>query len=353
MVLSPALELGGIVTAVQNNCHISDARYARDLTLCTFLLKMRELYRWEHDIPLGRDMPNAEVGDWMNAREHLWEDLAEYTFEPLPLPVGAVDPFDVAAANRQLLPHGLIYSGGYGRSSKPQFFLGQLLRREERQGHTVYVAGCEYARDLDTPPGMLLDGAIIVRTEALRRWLWERYEEWRWNRRNPAMARALACYPFEQDPEAALAAMTECETESVILHEVGEAKVGDILGTAWEEMLSDLLQTRAEIMVRAVRDLYADCLSTLPELLRRRDAAALHFHFANFVGMRKKLFPELAAAYETWAESGAREALEQVAESGTRRWRQLAEELLESHARLGPAASREIEARIDGVTGSG
>ncbi len=349
----PPLELGGIVTAVQNNCHISDARHARDLTLCTFLLKMREFYRWENDIPLDRDMPNAEVGDWMNAREHLWEDLADYAFEPLPLPAGQVDPFDVTTANHQLLPHGLIYSGGYGHSSKPQFFLGQLLRQEQRQGHTVFVAGCEYARDLDTAPGMLLDGAIIVRTEALRRWLWERYEEWRWNRRNPALARALACYPFEQDSDAALTAMTERETESVILHEVGEACAGEMLGPAWDAMLADLLQTRAEIMARAVRDLYADCLSTLPELLRRDDGAALHFHFANFVGMRNKLFPQLASAYVTWAETGSREALEREVSTGVLRWRQLAEDLLERHDRLGTAAAADIAARIDDLMRTG
>jgi hypothetical protein len=353
MVPAPSLGLGGIVTAVQNNCHISDARHARDLTLCTFLLKMREMYRWEHDIPLGRDMPNGEVGDWMNAREHLWEDLAEYNFEPLPLPLGQVDPFDVATVNRQLLPHGLIYSGGWGHSSKPQFFLGQLLRQEERQGHTVYVAGCEYARDLDTAPGMLLDGAIIVRTEALRRWLWERYEEWRWNRRNPALARALACYPFERDTDAALTAMTECETESVILHEVGEARVGEILGTAWEAMLADLLRSRAEIMVRAVRDLHADCLSTLPELMRREEGAALHFYFANFVGMRKKLFPELVGAYHAWVETGSRAALERETCTGALRWRQLAEDLLVRHGRLGQAAAAEIETRIDDLLKSG
>jgi len=67
---------------------------------------------------------------------------------------------------------------------------------------------------------MMLDGTIFVRTEALRRWLWERYEEWRWNQRNEAMARAVACYPFEQDAEAALEAMTATETESVVLHEL-------------------------------------------------------------------------------------------------------------------------------------
>ncbi|MCS6786726.1 MAG: hypothetical protein NZ524_06820, partial [Thiobacillaceae bacterium] len=49
------VDLAALINAVQRNCDISDAQYAGDLTLCTFLLKMRELYRWEHDIPLGAD----------------------------------------------------------------------------------------------------------------------------------------------------------------------------------------------------------------------------------------------------------------------------------------------------------
>jgi len=53
------LDLDAIVGAVRQNCHRSDAQYAGDLTLCTFLLKMRELYRWENAIPLTGEMPRS------------------------------------------------------------------------------------------------------------------------------------------------------------------------------------------------------------------------------------------------------------------------------------------------------
>lgn len=347
MTRTPPAELGGLVSAVRKNCDISDAQYAGDLTLCTFLLKMRELYRWEHDLPLSQEMPRAAVGDWMNAREQAWDALEAVSFEHLPLPEGRADPFAADVANRQLVPLGLVYSGGYGRSCKPHFFLGRLLREEQRQGHTIYVSGREYARDLDAPPGMLLNGTLFVRTEALRRWLWERYEEWRWNRRNEALGRALAGYGFGEDVEAALQAMTECETETVILHELGEAKVAAELGPAWENLLGDVMRSRAEIMVRAVRDLHADCVSTLPGLLAGRNAAAIHFYFANFVGMRRKLFPELADAYGGWLESGSFSGLERVTERGNERWRDLAHEVLESHARLGASVGERIEQLID------
>ena len=341
------LNVGAIVSAVQKNCHISDAQYAGDLTLCTFLLKMRELYRWEHDIPLTREMPKSEVGNWMNERERLWETMESADFEALPLVDARVDPFDVEAANRRLAPHGLVYSGGFGRSCKPHFFLANLERQEIRQGFQVFVAGCEFARDLDAPPGMMLDRSIFVRTESLKRWLWEKYEEWRWNKRGEAMGRAVACHGFERDEAAALEAMTRTETESVILHELGEARVGELLGEPWAGLLATVMRSRAEIVARAVRDLYADCLSTLPGLLERGDPAALHFFFANFVGMRRKLFPELASAYRRWVETGDPVELEVVAKQGLERWSALAGEFLAMHARLGDAAGAGIEAWLD------
>jgi len=124
-----SIDLGGLISTVQKNCHISDAQFAGDLTLCTFLLKMRELYRWENDIPLSQEMAKAEVGDWMNSREHLWEEIETSPFEPLPLPGGSADPFEVGFANRLLAPHGLIYSAGYGRFCKPHFFLAACCMR--------------------------------------------------------------------------------------------------------------------------------------------------------------------------------------------------------------------------------
>lgn len=39
-----------LIKTVQKNCDIADARHAGDYTLCVYLLKMREMYRWEQGI---------------------------------------------------------------------------------------------------------------------------------------------------------------------------------------------------------------------------------------------------------------------------------------------------------------
>jgi hypothetical protein len=323
--------------AVQRNCHLSDARHARDYTLCVYLLKMREYYRWEKGLPLSGSLPAADLGEWVVARERLWEALGgEDDFRCVPVAGGCQDPFEAEAINADLIPRGLVYSAGYGRFVKPHFFLGELLRREVRDGFEVIVSDREYARDLSAPPAMLRGDTVFVRRESLRRLLWERVEEWRW-RKSPAdaMGRAVACYPFDADPEGALDRMTDAELEPTVLHEVGEGRVGRLLGPAWGEMLVDVAGTRAEMPLRAVRDLVADCTVTMPSLVERGSEASIHFFFANLRGHRQALFPSLASGYQAWVREGDPEPLVATLEKGRRHWRETAEAALGLYAERG------------------
>ena len=315
-------------SAVQRNCDISDARHAGDYGLCTFLLKMREYYRWEQELPFTRSLPKDELGDWLSAREQAWNRIEADEFMPLPLARGELDPFDADAANRELLPQGCVYSAGYGRYRKPMFFLGRLLRVEERAGFTILISSSEYARELAAPPAMLQGRTIYLRLESVRRYLWEKIEEWQWRKQDNAMARALASYDFIADTEAALQRMADNEMETMILHEVGEAMAGELLGAPWREMALSASRTRSEPVVRAVRDLLADCLSTLPGLLERGNLPALHFYFATFDAPRRQLFPEALDAYEHYLRVGVLDRLGEVARDGRERWLATARELL-------------------------
>jgi len=309
-----------LASVVQRNCDISDARYAGEYGLCTFLLKMREYYRWENELPFSRALPRDEIGDWLQQREQDWQGFEAEPFAPLPLARGALDPFDAEAAGRELLPQGYVYSAGYGSFQKPIFFLGRLARVEERNDFTIVVSSCEYARELAAPPAMLQGRTIYLRLESVRRYLWEKIEEWRWRKQGGAMARALASYDFVADPEAALTRMADNEAETMILHEVGEAMAGVPLGEPWRDLVASLARTRGEPIARAARDLLADCLSTLPQLLRRDNRPALHFYFATFDGLRRQLFPQALEAYEHFARAGTMESLWRVVGEGRERW---------------------------------
>ena len=317
-----------LVEAVQRNCDVSDSRHAGDYGLCTFLLRMREYYRWEMELPFGGALPKEDLGAWLDGREQLWNRIEEDAFVPLPLGDGAVDPFEAERANRVLMPSGLVYSAGYGRHAKPVFFLGRLARIEERAGLRIVVSSCEYARELAAPPAMLLERTIFVRRESVRRYLWEKLEEWRWRKLDESKSLALAGCDFETDTEAALERLADRETETMILHEVGEAMAGELLGEAWSEWTHALARTPGEPVARAVRDLLADCLSTLPGLIERGDIPALHLYFATLDAPRRELFPEALQAYGRLVRDGTPQELRRVASEGRERWLATARGLL-------------------------
>jgi hypothetical protein len=313
--------------AVQANCDIADARHARGMTMCNYLLAMRELFRWERGIPLASPLPQAELGAWIARREADWNELEDADFRPLPIGDGC-NPFDNAAINAWLGPRGLVYSGGIGRWGKPHFFLGELVRRETRHGLDILVSEREHARDLFAPPAALRGGMVFLRLDALRRWLWEKTEVWGVKQADGALKAALDGYGFGEDAEAALDRMAAAESETLILHEVGEGRAEALLGPAWREMLLELTDRRAELLARAVRDNLADCLSTLPTLIEGKADLSLHFYFAGFEGLRRSLFPRLAAAYAAWRSTGDDAGLRLALHDGQAHWEQAARHLL-------------------------
>jgi hypothetical protein len=339
--MMPLSNLPQLAQSVQRNCHIADARHAREMTMCNYLLEMREFYRWEHHLPLAQPVPRQELGSWISEREAQWDALQGDAVERLPLGGHGYDAFEVGAINAALVPHSLVYGAGYGRFGKPHFFLAQLERHERRQGLTLFVSGREYARDLSAPPAALQDGAVFLRRDALRRWLWEKVEVWGVRKADGALKSTLECYGFAVDAQTGFERMAEQEAETLILHELGEAMAEPLLGAAWRDLIASFTGRRAEIVARAVRDNLADCLSTLPQLIEREASGSIHFYFANFEGMRASLFPLLAQAYRRWRETGNADALRQAAEVGSAHWREAALRLLRLH-QGDPAAAEEV-----------
>ena len=324
------MDIQQLINDVQQNCHISDAKHAGNYTLCVYLLKMREFYRWEHqhtfDDPLSKD----EIGKWLTAREALWEELEDKDYQPVVLGKLEYDVFDSQQINRQLDDTGLVYSGGYGVKNKPHFFLAELESRQTIKDYTIYTSNKEYARDLTAPPAMSHGNTIYIRRESFKRLLWERTDEWRWNKPENAMARAIRCYDFDTNLETALTKMTDNELNAAILHEIGEIQAGEKLD-GWQQMMSDLSFTKAEIMARAVRDHYADTLHTLPTLIENNNQASIHFYFANLTNMRKHIFPSLLDAYNSWCENKNISIIEQTVASTVGHWQTIAQRMLALH----------------------
>lgn len=297
-------DIAALVHAVQYNCDVSDARHAREGALCTYLLGMRELYRWSVGAPAGALLDRNAVGAFIATREAAWDTLfdAAASYRDLPLDAG-VGAFDEAKIDAALRSRRLAYGGGIGRFGAPVFFLAERLRETVHAGVTVVYAGAELARGIVAPPALSRGKRAVVRTDAMRRWLWTRAESAAPRAVPTGLAALLAAHGGTTAD--AIERVVADQADTLALHEVGEVRAGELLGGDWEQMLSALADRRAESLVRAVRDLLADCLVTLPALVEREAAPSLRFWFANLEGLRRSLSPRLAALLPAHADHRA------------------------------------------------
>jgi hypothetical protein len=327
--------LAPLIEVVQRNCDLADARHAREKSMCTYLLDMREHFRWAAQLPLGAAPDRARLSEWIARREQRWESLPadDASFAPLPLGAG-IDPFDDEAANRHLTGSGCVYGAGIGLFGAPLFFLAEQVSDQTRDGARVIVTEREYARGMAAPPAVSRGQTVILRRDALRRWLWTRFEAGR-GRGDNAFAAALRFYA-DADAAASIERMARGEGETLILHELGELRAGALLGADWERMIAAGTR-RTEIALRAVRDLLADCLVTLPQLLARDARASLLFWYASFDGLRRQLAPELAEPFGAAPERIDCAALAAAARTGAARWLEQARALCAAWQRGGSA----------------
>lgn len=338
-----------LAAAVQTNCHIADAAHAQDMTLCIYLLQMREFYRWEQGIAPMASIARQALASWLSEREALWQSLEGQAYRPISLKGRLFDAFDLEGINDELAPHALVYGAGYTAPGRASFFLAELDAVQQRDAIRVYRIGREHARSLASPPATISQRGIELRSESLQRWLWEKFEQWSLRRPAGAFARALACYGGAQQAEAALVRMAQAQAETLILHELAEARVSQRLGETWQAMRMALAERQFDVRLRAARDLLADCLLTLPALLQRRDEASLHFWFSNFDGWRKQLFPALGSAYEAWCAGAGQARLHAEIGHGRQHWEEVCSQVLALYREQGQAAHARIRAALEPI----
>lgn len=352
-----AASAAALVTAVQVNCHRADARHAGELTMCTYLLQMREYFRWESGLPLTATLPRADVGAWIAARESLWDELVDDPYAALPTDGDAVDPFEADALNQALRSQGWLYGagrlGGPG-GGRPVFFLAERHAEGQRDGVTVLQAGRELARGLAAPPAVLAGGGagpIVIRREALARWCWQGYEAWTMRRREGSAWHAVVlAYGLDEGFERALPRWLDDLVEISVLHELGEHQVGQRFGARWASLRAALPDRRSDLHAVALRDLLADLQRTLPDLLARAEAAPLHAWFASFEGVRAALFPRLLAAHAAWRTGQGLSPLHDAVAAGRAHFEALAAQVLALHDDQDPGSATAVAARLTGAS---
>jgi len=304
------MNLARLTDQIQHNCDVSDARHAGIYSICNLAMRLRDLYKWGHQMPPWEEHEAGAVLDWIGRREELWESLADEEFQPLTLDDRKFEAFDSQAINAIIAPQGYFYGAGYAHSLKPTFFLAKIEERQTIRGKTVWRLGQELARDLLTLPAFAQDGQVVLRTEAARMFLWDQIA-YMPNAGRPALAFALAacCNLPDANPKGIrrhLDTVLKVQYITYIRHELSELEEQAFDRATWRQMLADFPHTAVELLIRTLKDMLADTgrHGPLRHFSRQHDEAGLGFYMAFSGGLAPLLFDELKAGFDTFMRSG-------------------------------------------------
>ena len=330
----PVIEAEDLAGQVQANCDISDAIHAGVFSICGLALRMRDLYKWEKRLPPWQEKAAEDILDWIGRREDVWDDVRGALYQPIQVAGTRYEAFDTADINRALESSGLFYGAGYAYSLKPTFFLARISREETVAGQRVLQLGQELARDLLTLPALSQDGAVVLRTEAARMYLWDQIQYLKKSGR-PYLQYALvecgATATSQAELRRVLPKLFAAQVETYTHHEVGEMTDRVFDRDTWQQIIADYPHTPVELVARAVKDLLADTSAngTLHHLINSKQTLSLALYAAFLDGLGREFFPGFRPAFRRYMESGDMTAVEEAVTAGYDIAREMAHDIME------------------------
>ncbi len=64
---------------VRFNCDVTDAKHAGIYSVCGLVMRLRDLYKWEHRLPPWQEDASDKVLEWIGEKETHWETLMSAT----------------------------------------------------------------------------------------------------------------------------------------------------------------------------------------------------------------------------------------------------------------------------------
>lgn len=291
---------------IKHNCDISDARDHGNYSMCSMVLKLRNLYKWEHGVEPWQEPEAPDLLDWIDNKETYWQTIGTDQFQSITIAGTAVPPFEVETINDGLNGTALFYGAGYGRSMKSVFFLAEERDRLVVEGCPVVLLGTEWAREMASPFAMAQNDQIIIRLEPLRYFLWDHIQELRSSCKSSYLF-TLQTYGLltdgvldQQKFRQRLGDIVNRELDLFIYHEIGELLETTMDSTHVRTVIARFPGSVIEFVCRAVKDVLADThpLGMLAYFCRERKHSSLGLYVSFLDGLRKELFPEMNAAWK-------------------------------------------------------
>ncbi len=310
--MAEADQISIIIKTIQHNCDVSDGRDHGIYSMCTMVLKLRNLYKWEHGIEPWQEAEPADLLDWIDRKEKYWESIATASFTAIGVNGCRYAADDILEINTMLAPYNLVYGAGHGRSMKAVFFLAEKLEEYHLEGCRVVLLGNEKAKEMASPFAMAQDGIVYIRKDSLRYFLWDQIQELRASCRE-ALQRFFALYGLagngqldQQVFKEKLDEIVEKELNLFIYHEIGEVLENSFDSSTLEKILRTFPGSVIELVCRTIKDLLADThpQGVLGYVIKEKRETSLCLYIGLLDGLRKALFPEIFQVWSHFSGNG-------------------------------------------------
>ena len=331
-----AAEKERFIEDVQFNCDVSDAKDHGIYSMCSMILKLRNLYKWEYQIEPWSEPEPGDLLDWVDEKERYWEGLCKESFRPLTILGKEILPHNLGFVNRALKSENLLYGAGHGRSMKAVFFLAEILEKKQMEGKTVYILGNEKAKEMASPFAFVQDGVIIIKRESLRYFLWDQFQEMRSSCKTSSQY-VLNHYELMNnghlDHHALKERLNDIVAEELnlfIYHEIGETQDSGLDYAVFQEIIRRFPSSVLEFVCRSLKDVLADThpKGLLSYIIRERKSSSLALYVSFLDGLREKLFPEIKTNWELFRQNEDWSLIENAQEQGRKRFLETAQEIV-------------------------
>lgn len=349
------LQESSLIADIQHNCNISDARDHGIYSMCTMVLKLRNLYKWEFGLEPWEEPESKDLLDWIDTKEGYWETIAKESYQPLIVNGQTYSNSDSEAINNTLKQEGRIYGSGYGRSLKAIFYLAEILEQKTVEGCPVVISGKELAKEMASPFAMTQEKVIYIRKEPLRFFLWDYIQELRSSCRL-SLRHALQTYGILVDEKLSqqrfkekLDTIVEQEMNLFIHHEVGEILESALSSQTLQVIVANFPGSTVEFVARALKDTLADThdKGVLAYTIHEKRNSSLSLYVGFLDGLRKNLFPEIFPAFEQFLVKQDWQLIDEARRTCRENTKELAEKITAICHTIDQRSKEEVQAAFN------